>query len=637
MQRKRLFGSSFSMPPSSAGPAPPVAVSVRDSVRIAPGVLAVVLALGGGCSSSNSPTQPTPTPPPVISAVSASAVRPGDVITLHGSRFSAVPDRNRIVFNSNLAMTIPDIAASDSLVVTVPAYANSGPMYVSTDGRNSAPVTIVVQRAIGDMWVIGGAQTFEFKLEASSGSEEYLVIPYASAAGFGADYGYTVTPDTTSVYPLDRTPETQRVRGRGPRSRAIEFENWRRQTTRNTAPEGAGLRSRTPAMTGAAGNGSLRDFLVLNCVDPGCDLSLAANYVTVTAELKVTGTHVFVYADTMQPPGSYLQADYDNFAATFDTQIYPSDTLNFAPPTDIDSNGRIIVVFTPQVNRLTPPGEIDNGVITGFFHFNDIAPTLYPGTSNGGEILYMFVPDPTGETGNIFEKSRVDSFVTPVAAHELEHVISYSYRFLTLGGGTDFGLLQDTWLEEAMAHAAEDLIGIDFANIDRVNRFLVDPGATSLVGSMADDSIEQRGVGFLFMRYLGDRFGEGVYHDIVRTRCRGRRCIEIITGIDFRTLVEEFLATMYLSQRGLNGDPRFNLMSFDMQNDFAPLPVENRLISDGPFSNVIRTASGDYYIMGGLDTPASVLRFSAQPAPVARRGAAGEQTDTIRGIAIRIK
>jgi hypothetical protein len=330
--------------------------------------------------------------------------------------------------------------------------------------------------------------------------------------------------------------------------------------------------------------------------------------VTVTAELVATGTNVAVYADTSQPPGGFVQADYDAFAQLFDNQLFPADTMNFAGPTDIDGNGRIIVLFTPRVNELTPDGMADEeGVIAGFFHFNDLAIDLFPGTSNDGEILYMLVPDPTGVTGNVFEKSRVDSVVPPTAAHELEHCLSFGHRFITLGGGSDLGLLQDKWLEEGMAHVAEDLVDIDYGNVRRANRYMATPGSVSL---KSDDTIEQRGAIFLFLRYIGDRFGEGVYRDIVQTRCRGELCVELATGVDFRQLVEEFFATLYLSQRGITSNPKFNFTSFDIQNDFAPLLITPRTIAEGSIDGLVQTMAANYYLLSGLDTPATAFRVT---------------------------
>jgi hypothetical protein len=571
-------------------------------------LLPAVLLSVHACASDNGTSQPPLSPPPLVLSVNPTVVSPGDMITIVGENFSAVPQYNRVVFNNELAKAIPDAASAETLRVTVPDYAVSGAMYVVTSGQRSGNLTMEVQRAVGDVWVVGGAQDYQFTLAAPNAIEEYTLVAYSAAAGVVADYAYTVTPDTASAYPLSL------VDRRSPRStetlqERFDAKRWRLGMAPPEARVVRGLRTRHAQPGGPQ---TPRDFLVVNCTDESCDLTDTLNYVTVTAELKTTGTHVLVYADVNQPTGSFTQTDYDNFAALFDGTIFPVDTMSFAPPTDVDGNGKVIVVFTPQVNQLTPDGTANSGgAITGFFHPPDLAKAMFPDVSNDGEILYLIVPDPNGETGNIFAKSRVDSVVPAVAAHEFEHVLSYGHRFLVMGGGSDPGLVQDRWLEEGMAHVAEDLNGIDFGNIQRVNRYLVDPGKISLKGA---DVIEQRGGIFLFLRYLGDRFGDGVYGDIVQTVCRGESCVELATGESFDRLLEDFFAALYLSQRGITSDPRFNFTSFDIQQDFDPLPVTPRAVADGGFGGTVQTAAGDYYALGGLDAPAALVNVAGESA-----------------------
>lgn len=558
------------------------------------------------CASEDAPSQPPLPPAPVVLSVSATVVRPGDMITIVGENFSAVPQFNRVVFNNELAKVTPVAAATDTLVVAVPDYAVSGPMYVVTSGLRSGDVVVEVQRGVGEVWVAGGEQDYKFKLPAPNATETYILIPYSAAAGAATGYTYTITPDTTSTYPLSLA-DGRSARPRASLAERFEANRWRQIMERTWSPVSSGRRLRRSAPGGPQ---TPRDFLVVDCTDAACDLTNPVNYVTVTADLRATGTHVLVYADVNQPTGSFAQSDYDDFAALFDASIFPIDTTAFAPATDVDGNGKVIVVFTPQVNQLTPDGTAaSGGAITGFFHPPDLAGGFFPSVSNDGEILYLIVPDPNGETGNVFEKSRVDSVVPPVAAHELEHVLSYGYRFITLGNGTDFGLVQDRWLEEGMAHMAEDLNDIDFGNVQRVNRYLADPGNVSLKG---DDVVEQRGAIFLFLRYLGDRFGDAVYGDIVKTVCRGETCVELATGESFDRLVEDFLAALYLSDRGISADPKFNFTSFDIQQDFDALPVTARAVADGGFGGEVETVAGDYFALGGIDAPATVIRVAGE-------------------------
>ena len=66
----------------------------------------------------------------------------------------------------------------------------------------------------------------------------------------------------------------------------------------------------------------------------------------------------------------------------FDTLISPLDIANFGQPTDIDKNGKTVIFFTKEVNKLTPRGS--GGVIGGFFFERDLFPkTDTPTTCSG--------------------------------------------------------------------------------------------------------------------------------------------------------------------------------------------------------------------------------------------------------------
>jgi hypothetical protein len=220
-------------------------------MRFAP-IFILLLGMTPGCSSEDPPAAPAPGPAPVISSVSASVVQPGDVLTIAGANFDAVPERNRVVFNNELAKAIPDAVTQDTIVVTVPDYAVSGGMRVITSGQSSGSVTMEVQRTVGDVWVAGGSNIFSFKLPAPSGSEEYLMVPYSAAVGSPAEHPYTIAPDTTSVYPLRAAPARKRA------PLPVRFDAMRRRAVERVSGEaGAGRDVR------GLREGPMRDFLVL--------------------------------------------------------------------------------------------------------------------------------------------------------------------------------------------------------------------------------------------------------------------------------------------------------------------------------------------------------------------------------------
>ena len=170
------------------------------------------------------------------------------------------------------------------------------------------------------------------------------------------------------------------------------------------------------------------DIVTFNVSPDACDA-----IVNHGAQIVAIGSKAIIAVDTLNPAGGFSTADYNRFAANFDTLVYPLDVANFGAPTDIDGNGHIVLLFTRAVNELTAAhSEAFTG---GFFFDRDLFPTTSttpgfacPG-SNFGEMFYLLSPDPTGAVnGNVRTRGFVDSLVTPIIGHEFQHLINGSPR-----------------------------------------------------------------------------------------------------------------------------------------------------------------------------------------------------------------
>src|SRR5439155_11972754 len=119
-----------------------------------------------------------------------------------------------------------------------------------------------------------------------------------------------------------------------------------------------------------------------------------------------------------------------------------------------------IMLFTGQINKLTPPNT-SGALVGGFFFAGDFFPTTgtKPGTfcpeSNRGEIFYLLSPDPTAKFGNVRTPSSVRQGTRGTIAHEFQHMINAGNRFLNPA----VDKFESTWLDEALAHFAEDAVG----------------------------------------------------------------------------------------------------------------------------------------------------------------------------------
>jgi hypothetical protein len=253
------------------------------------------------------------------------------------------------------------------------------------------------------------------------------------------------------------------------------------------------------------------------------------------ARVRFVSERAIFLEDTSNPAGGFTDADHQVFAAAFDQTVYPTITRNFGQPTDIDGNGRVLILFTRAVNELTASGS--DSYVAGFFYARDLFPIRDAdglrgcAGSNAAEILYMLTPDPTGVVnGHVRTREFVAERTVGVLAHELQHLINASRRIHMVPGQN---WNEEFWLNEGLSHIAEELIfyattpydpgqGITIqmlrngpghlsrfnqyqvSNAGRYSSFLRNPEEAS---PLDGNGLGTRGASWAFLRYAADRYG----------------------------------------------------------------------------------------------------------------------------------
>lgn len=234
--------------------------------------------------------------------------------------------------------------------------------------------------------------------------------------------------------------------------------------------------------------------------------------------------HAVVVDDPSNPPPRFSEQELTAFGRTFDTLVEPLVTGAFGEPSDLDGNGRVVLFFTRGVND---QGLAELGVVSGFFWSGDLLPAGQCPSSNGGEVLYLAVPDGEGGPGRPqVDPQLIREVLVATMGHELQHLINASRRIFETGAGPE-----ETWLNEALSHVVEELLfyavsGFDpgmnvgqevlqdpslktpfreFAlnNVGRYNLFLQSPRSYSPIGA---DGLAPRGAGWGYLRYVLDRY-----------------------------------------------------------------------------------------------------------------------------------
>jgi hypothetical protein len=327
------------------------------------------------------------------------------------------------------------------------------------------------------------------------------------------------------------------------------------------------------------------------------------NPVNKTGIVRAMSANAIVVEDTDNPSGGFTQADYEEILASFESIIAPSNLAAFGSHTDIDSNDRIIIFYTVEVNRLTPPNA--SSFVGGFFHSRDLFPrsgeVVTPSGkqlsacagSNAAEMFYMLAPDPAGTINNNMRSTAfVKRTTAGTIAHEYQHLINASRRLYIVPAAV---FPEAVWLDEGLAHIAEELAfyratpfeplmnltlpmvqqtldplnTYQAANLSRLSAYLRNPHAHSPYGETPPpgppnpsppdwDDLETRGAIWSFLRWAADRefLSESqVWNRLVRdATAAGADNLRSVFGTDLGARFREWAAATYVDDApGLSG------------------------------------------------------------------------------------
>jgi hypothetical protein len=490
---------------------------------------------------------------------------------------------------------------------------------------------------------------------AGSTGAEYLYLA-ASTAGqqtsTGVNGPYAITGSTLSGPTADRAPlPSPLLSAFQPALTAEQFHMMLRQRERETAadPRAVLFRStvaQAPSLAVSAPPvGDVKTFSV--CQNISC-----SSFVPVTAKAQVVSGNVAIYTDTNATLSqTYSSTDLSKIGQLFNSYLYPIDTTNFGRESDIDSNGVVEVLMTPQINRLSGNCNTTQSVILGYFLSVDLEPTQTG--SNKGEIFYSIVPDPNNTTCTV-SKSFAENNLGPTFIHEFQHMISYNRHVLLQPAGSQS---EDTWLNEGLSHYAEELGGrlipdaqnpllqsgentlgqFAFGDYTNAYNYLRNPEAAALIESDASTgTLTERGANWLMVKWLANQFGTTAPDSarflvpstdftlkLENTSLLGAANVAQQTGQPFSDLVTYWQAANYLDD--LTGftpvNPRLQYVGFNLRAALAQLGKSPAfpLVPDS-------TTTGNYSHTGMLDQGSAhhVRIIQAAGAPSAQFQLSGQ-------------
>ncbi len=453
------------------------------------------------------------------------------------------------------------------------ACANGSDVATGPDacGSSTAPTRLAAGLDTGV--VVVGASTACLQIDGGAGDYLVSVQLGTSTLGFG---GYAV--DVARPGARVNAASSVVAPGAAPSAIPLAFEASLREAEQRWSRRSLGPQQRsltTRALTRAVPVlGSIDTFQVI------ANLSPPYTYVKAPARLVYRGSRVLTYVD-VNTPAVWTDADWAALGAHLEHPLYGIDTVAFGEPSDVDGNGRVIVLFSPRVNALV--SQVDcarSGFVTGYFYAFDIASTA--AESNQGEIFFSYVPDPSGVFSCPHSVAEVQRQLPATFVHELQHMISYGQHAVARGS-----IAEETWLNEGLSHLAEELAARfyearypapmgrtssaqlfpdsagDFimSNLANSYRWLLVPSAYSPVRYAAGSlgGLEERGASWLFSRWLVDRVGATATRSLVQTNRWGTANVEAVAGAPMKQLLADFGMAVWLDS--VPGMPRPPLLS----------------------------------------------------------------------------
>jgi hypothetical protein len=266
--------------------------------------------------------------------------------------------------------------------------------------------------------------------------------------------------------------------------------------------------------------------------DPG----ISSNYSAIRGVLRGVGHKVQVYVaaeDFEHVSAQFVQ----DLIVTFDDRIFPLTERRVGSARDVDGDGRFTILLSSWLDHLGG-GKYP---VDGFVRVADLDPAYRPPFGNQCDMMYLN------------SSLKAGPHLRTVVAHEYMHAALFSQKTLRAGPGRQQGLDEEGWLDEAIAHLAEDFNGFSTSNIDyRVSAFLTRPEGYQLVVNdyyTADlfRSHGSRGSTYLFLRWCADRFGPDLISRLVHSNLRGVANLEAATGSTFAGLYRRWSMALFLS------------------------------------------------------------------------------------------
>ena len=429
--------------------------------------------------------------------------------------------------------------------------------------RPGVPVAVAVRDGLA-----------KFRVPVSEAESEVLVI--VSALG--------LSPGPFPVR-LDTAP----ARDAGPPQQAV--------SSPSRPPKLRSLAAESIEETAAGPPPFKRDFSLM--IRDG-DVASVSNYLAVQGVLRAVGKRVQVYVASED--GGLVDSELlRDLVTTFDDRIFPVAATSVGLARDVDGDGRFTVLLSSWLSRLS------NGrnAVDGFVRVSDLDLAFSAPFGNRCDMMYLST------------SLKAGPHMRTVLTHEYMHAVVFSGKAHQTEAGASVVVEEEGWLDEALAHLAEDQHGFSRSNIDyRISAFLSQPERYQLVvedyyAANLFRSHGNRGSTYLFLRWCVDQYGPELIPTLIHSRLSGIANLEAATGCSFAELFRRWSVALYLS--GIDPEAKHEqwgtYRSVDVRN-----PLGDWVLAGPRVSYVTAGGRPDCWSAAGTSTHFAVVRGASTGA-----------------------
>ena len=320
------------------------------------------------------------TPPPVfVVSVNPNPLIEGQAASITGVGFSSIVGENTVMVDGVTAVVTQ--ATTTALNIVVPAFdclptrSVDVQVTVAAESSNVSSATVspasFLLMAVGDQVLLEDPSDFCMQFDESAGDERYIFgvqsVSEVAATLTQARVSSTI-PGAAPVSPQLPQPAllTSSVGPSLSTSDLRQMERW----TQHAAAEGAfldrsnsvlnpllasgGYPTLAPSRTAPALiPGTVTEGTALSVRFPGFDTDSCTDFIDLPVIVRKVGTRAIIVEDQANPANGFVTQDFVDMATDFDGTIYDVDVDFFGAPSDIDSNQRVVIVITKEVNKLT--------------------------------------------------------------------------------------------------------------------------------------------------------------------------------------------------------------------------------------------------------------------------------------------